>query len=102
MSSYIVDYSTLSFLLLQIGRTQLDESLFYNGRRKRQADETFGNSSFVPIFSDELNFTEMQRLICQNNMQCLFDFAVTGERDIALETLQHEQEANATHEELSK
>lgn len=35
-------------------------------------------------------------------MQCLFDFAVTGERDIALETLRHEQEANATREALSK
>ena len=89
-------------IIAQIGRTRPDENLFYTGRRKRQADETFGNSSFVPIFSDELNFTEMQQVLCQNNMQCLFDFAVTGERDIALETLRHEQEANATREALSK
>lgn len=82
-----------------------EESLFYYGRRKRQTGENFEdfqNSSFVPIFSDELNFTDAQRTICDNNARCLFDFAVTGEIELALDTLQDEKNANISIEALSK
>ena len=79
--------------------------MFYYGRRKRQTGENFDdfqNSTFVPIYSDELNFTDEQRIICKDNPHCLFDFAVTEELNFALRTLQDEKSTNASITALSK
>ena len=56
----------------------------------------------MPVFFDELNFTTDQRMICEDNPQCLFDLVVTGELEIAMNTLQLETEANATKESFGK
>jgi hypothetical protein len=78
------------------------ESLFYtpgptgDERHKRQATE------FVPVFLDELTLTDDQRNACENNVECLFDLAVTGDMDFANNTLMEGKEANATIEVLSK
>lgn len=89
------------------GQATEAESLFYyaGNRRKRQVGgtyEDFQNLNFVPIFLDELNFTDNQRMICENNLQCLFDLAVTGEMEFAMNTLEQEKVANTTVQILSK
>ena len=84
---------------LFIGRVVPEESLFFNaGRRKRQ---TAPDVDFVPIFFDDLNITEAQRLICEDNQQCLYDLAVTRDVKFAVNTLDHQKETNATKEVLS-
>ena len=56
---------------------------------------------FIPIFFDELtNVTETQKMVCEDNQQCLFDLAVTGDMTFALNTLNHQKDANATKEVL--
>ena len=68
-------------------------------RRKRQSDE---NATYVPVFFEELNFTDEQRMICDNNPQCLFDLAVTDDTEIALNTLEIERDVNTTRENFGE
>ena len=88
-----------------VGQATQTESLFYyTSSRKRQTDgsyEDFQNLNFVPVFLDELNFTNDQRVLCENNLQCLFDLAVTEDETFAVNTLEQEKIANATVEILS-
>lgn len=49
-----------------------------------------------------MNVTEAQRMVCEDNQQCLFDLAVTGDMNFALNTLDHQKDANTTIEVLSK
>lgn len=83
-----------------VGRVPADDSLFFSGRRRRrQAGQPDVN--FVPIFFDELtNVTDALRTTCENNHQCLFDLAVTGDMVFAQNTLNHQKVANATREVL--
>ena len=85
---------------LILGRITDEESLFFRpGRRKRQSGQP--DAEFVPTFFDELtNITEAQKIICEDNRQCLFDLAVTGDMNFALNTLNHEKDTNATRETL--
>ena len=55
---------------------------------------------FVPIFFDQLNFTEAQIRQCEGDTQCLFDFAVTGEEDFAMETLASNKLAQETKDKI--
>ena len=56
---------------------------------------------FVPLFFDELtNVTDAQRMVCEDNQQCLFDLAVTGDMAFAMNTLNHQKDANATKDVL--
>lgn len=87
--------------------TRADSFFFYpddgaRGRHKRQSYADYQNSGFVPVFLDELTFTEEQRIACEDNRQCLFDLAVTGSMDFANNTLMEDKIANATKEVLSK
>lgn len=67
------------------------------GRRKRQIQED------EPNFSDELelNATDEQRMICEENEPCIFDFVITEDVNIALATLNHEEDAKETLEVIS-
>ena len=86
-------------MVMFIGEVSDGESLFFNaGRRKRQ---TAPDADFIPTFFDELNITEAERIVCEDNDQCLFDLAATGDMTFALTTLDHQKEANATKEVLS-
>ena len=67
------------------------------GRRKRQTDE-----EFVPVFLDDLTFTDDQIVACEGNLECLFDLAVTGSMEFANTTLMDDREANQTKEVLGK
>ena len=83
-----------------------EESLFFYpgeptepavmGRRKRQTYEEYQNFNFVPIFLDELTFTDDQKVICEGDLQCLFDLAVTGDVEFANTTLMEGKIANET------
>lgn len=68
------------------------ESEFRYGNGLSHADFNF--PSFVPAFFDEANATlkAEAETIC-NNTQCIFDYAVTGNRELALETTATEVEA---------
>ena len=57
---------------------------------------------FIPIFFNQLNFTDHQIMLCEGNNQCLFDFAVTGEEEFAMETLASNKKAQETRDILSK
>ena len=41
-------------------------------------------------------------MLCENNLQCLFDLAVTQETTFAMETLEQEKIANTTTKTLRK
>ena len=76
-----------------------EESLFVNpARRKRQITP---EDDFVPLFFDELNITDEHRMICEDNRQCIFDLIATENMTVAVNTLDHEKETNATEEVLS-
>jgi hypothetical protein len=47
-----------------------------------------------------LTFTDEQRIACEQNVQCLFDLAITGDMQFAENTLNHEKDANRTQEDL--
>ena len=83
-----------------IGRVSAEESLFFRpGRRRRQSGQP--DVDFIPLFFDELtNVTDAQKMVCEDNQQCLFDLAVTGDMAFALNTLNHQKDANATKEVL--
>ena len=69
---------------------------FDTARQKRQA------ANPTPIFFDNLNITDAQRMICENNIECMFDLAVTGLEEIGLNTLNQQKQINATIDLLSK
>ena len=80
---------------------QDDEKFFYRegatgGVRKRQVPD------FIPIFYDDLIFTDEQRAVCDNDEPCLFDLAVTNDMAFASNTLDQEKVANSTRAILSK
>lgn len=82
--------------------TNSNDKLFYQGGatgnlRKRQTDQ-----EFVPIFYDDLTFTDEQREVCENSDTCLFDLAVTNDMTFANNTLNQEKVANSTIAILSK
>ena len=56
----------------------------------------------MPIFLDELDFTDEQKMVCGDNIQCLFDLNVTDEMDIAVQTLNHSIETEETRDVISE
>ncbi len=66
-------------------------------RKRRQAP-----NAYTPIFFDNLNFTDAQRTLCENNRQCLYDSYITQDNDVAQTTLDTEKETNMTIATLSK
>ena len=83
---------------MAIGKVLNEQSLFLNQSRrlKRQAP------NFNPLFYEDLNFTEAQIMICEGIRECLYDFAITGDPEVALVTLEDQKETNETRDVLSK
>ena len=80
-----------------LGEVNTLESLFNDPSsmdRKRQAED------FSPIFFDNLNFTVEQVELCGGSESCLFDFAVTGDVEIATNILEHEKNTTKAEEIL--
>ena len=81
------------------------------GRKKRQIDgpqfectsfENCGNHSFEGVRFEDLNFTEEQMVMCNNNEACLYDLVVTGDEEFAAETLRSSEEFKSVREIISK
>ena len=66
-------------------------------RRRRQVDP-----DFVPIFFDELNVTDDVSMMCQGNQQCILDLIVTGDLEIAVDTLDNDRATNTTVDMISE
>ncbi len=66
-------------------------------RKRRQAP-----NAYTPTFFDNLNFTNAQRTLCENNRQCLYDLFITQDNDVAQTTLDTEKKTNMTIATLSK
>ena len=65
------------------------------GRRRRQTHQ-------APILNaDLLNYTAEHIALCGDDSACLFDFAVTGERDFAVTTIESGKNFTKTVETLS-
>ena len=58
-----------------------------HGEKKRQLFGDFQNITVDPIIADDLNFTDEQRELCNNDTQCLVDLVVTDDVGLALMTL---------------
>ena len=69
-----------------------------NDRKKRQTEE----NAYVPLFFNQLNFTDEQIAICEGSYPCLFDLAVTGDKTFAGHTKEDEKIANETNTILCK
>ncbi len=83
---------------LFIGRVPSALTLFSGlFRRKRQTQD-----DYIPVYFEQLNFTEMQRTLCEDNKECLYDLVQTGEMGVALATLNQQKETNETRAVLSK
>ena len=78
-------HATAPFVL---GVVTADESLFRVPAQSTQ----LRRQTYTPIFIEDLTFTDEQREVCNNDEQCLYDFAVTGERSVAMDTLDAAEE----------
>ena len=67
------------------------------GKRKRQVDQPL-----PPIFFEDLNITDEVRMACEGNPACMFDLTITGNMEVAMETLNHDEEGNMTIATISK
>lgn len=81
------------------------------GRRKRQLPgpdfectsfSNCGNHSFVGLSFDELNFTDSQREFCNNERSCLYDLAITGDEEIAHNSMSFSENITRVMEILRK
>lgn len=65
---------------------QIDRNLFRSqvGRRRRQLPET----EDPPLSYENFTFTAEQIELCGDDNACLFDFAITGRREVAEITLE--------------
>ena len=70
-----------------VGQVDEAESLFYYGEGSGLS--TFSRPDHIPVFSDEAleRYTPEQRAACNDDPQCLFDTAETGDPEIGQETL---------------
>lgn len=68
------------------------ESQFRYGDGLSHADFNF--PAFVPAFADEVSETRMEEAhaFCKNNSRCVFDYAVSGNRELAYETYLRDEE----------
>ena len=77
--------------MLFVGKLLLGESLFYYQNGSGSSDVPI----ITPLFMDEVNLTSMasEALItaCSGDHECLFDGVVTGDIEVAIQTLTTEQ-----------
>ena len=99
----------LFYGLVFSGEMPLEED--YVSMRKRQIEgpdfvctsfDNCGDHNFVGVTLEELNFTQEQRDMCNNDDSCLFDLAVTGDEEFANTTLEASEENTKVQELISK
>ncbi len=76
------------------------------GRRRRQVSEPSLDFIFpdppAPFSIDNLNYTDEQREFCNNDVQCMFDLLFTGDTQVAMTTMNVNEEGTRQAKELSK
>lgn len=77
----------------------LDGDLFYRGSRKRRQAPVDEN---IPYSYESFNYTTEQIAVCGDDQACLFDYAVTGQKDFAETTLESGKNFTKTVDILSK
>ena len=82
---YYISLCNTTYLYI-IGFINSNESLFTYNQQIDQSWETFYDLSFQPIF-EVTQQSQFIQSICGNNTFCYYDYAVTGNTDIALSTL---------------
>lgn len=93
-----------SFLILS-GKinTTIDQKMLLEpdeiGQRKRRQAAT---NNKLPLTYNTFNYTTEQRALCGDDRACLFDFAVTGQEDLARITLETGKNFTKTVNILSK
>ena len=80
------------------GYVKPGESMFRNALENVEIME----DEYTPIFIDDLEFTEEQKELCKDDLQCLYDLVITGEKDIAMDTLATGEEVEQTQAILGK
>ena len=99
----IISIYFLCFLLL--GQIKPSESLFTYGAQEGPA--TFMDLSYVPMFIDNITWTNdsfriQAEKICGNNINCLFDAAVTVDTSYGMTTRKLEENNNKINRDLGK
>ena len=67
------------------------------GRRKRQSEEEF--QFFIP---DDLNITDAHREFCGDDFACQVDLAATGDFELAMNTIQFQENSTAIQAALGE
>lgn len=99
-------YSEMAiFFFLFPGQIKASESLFTYGAQESAA--TFMDLSYVPMFIDNItwandSFRLQAERVCDNNINCLFDAAVTEDVSYGLTTRILEENNNQVNRELGK
>ena len=76
--------SPVKITYIIIGMTTQSESLFtYYGNRSW---ELYAHPAHTPVFADEIIPTDYQRLLCANNVECIYDLSQTNSTRFAMET----------------
>ena len=93
------------FFFLFPGQIKASESLFTYGAQ--ESTDTFIDLSYVPMFIDNITWAndsfrlEAER-VCDNNINCLFDAAVTEDVSYGVTTRILEENNNQVNRELGK
>ena len=98
--NYVVSFNMILFP----GQILSPESIFtYEGNNNVT---TYSDPNHVPPFLDEItsNLTGNSTLtaVCGNNVECLFDFAQTGDAEVGMATMAAENEAATEMQEACK
>ncbi|XP_061189930.1 sushi domain-containing protein 2-like [Saccostrea echinata] len=72
------------------------ESLFTYEPGKSFAD--YHQPSFRPVFESSVTVTEEVRAVCGEDKECIFDFSVTGSRDVAEQSLTFQKQFQESQE----
>ena len=94
---YYSDEMTLNYTSNQVNKRQIEREDF-----ECTSSDSCGEHSFVGVNFEDLTFTDEQRAICNDDKSCLFDFAVTGDKEIAITTLEAAEEIQRVQGIISK
>ena len=91
---YVLNFE---YVLLFKGRTTNDESIMFYETGTYHS--TYQNKSFIPMFVPQFRSPaeeEAARNTCGSNSQCLFDYAATGDSQLANAVIANTKAVNST------
>ena len=72
--------------------------MFSDASRKKRGTTT--EEPFVPVFFDQLTFTDEQSAICEGDEQCLLNLLVTNDMEVGILTLEEQRTVNTTTDQF--